>query len=101
MVLRARLAVGPSKDHHAEFRELGLDAVRKELLLRRWDPEKLAAARIWVESQDTHSWLAGRGDTLPPQADRKKRFRRWALYIVVAFGFAYAASRVLRSMNWW
>lgn len=96
MVLTARTTPPRAKDYNSEFRELGIEAVRKELLRRRWQPEKLAAARVWVESQDTHSWVAGRGDA--PPVDRKKNFRRWAMYIAVAFGACYAAARVLRSL---
>lgn len=84
------------KDYNPEFRELGRDRVRRELVLRRWHPEKLAAARIWVEAADTSSWLADRGDAAP--VDRKKNFRRWAIYIAAAFGLSYVAVRVFRSM---
>lgn len=96
MVLTARTPLRAPKDYNSEFRELGVAAVRNELVRRRWQPEKLAAARVWVESQDTHSWVASRGDA--PPVDKKKNFRRWALYIAVAFGLAYAVSRVLRSL---
>jgi hypothetical protein len=84
------------KDYNSEFGELGLEAVRKELLLRRWRPEKLAAARVWVESKDTHSWSAGRSDV--PPGDAKKSFRRWAIYVAVALGATYAAARIFRSL---
>lgn len=87
----------PAKDYRPEFRELGVEAVRKELLRRRWAPDKLAAARLWVENQDTQSWAAGRGDAQSP-VDRKKTFRRWAVYIAVAFGLAYVTARILRSL---
>jgi hypothetical protein len=97
MVLRARTPPPPSpKDYNSEFRELGIEAVRKELLLRRWQPEKLSAARVWVESQDTHSWTASRGDA--PPSEKKKSFRRWAIYVAVALGGTYAAARILRSL---
>jgi len=84
------------KDYNSEFRELGIDAVRKELLLRRWQAEKLAAARVWVENQDTQSWVAGRGDE--PPGDAKKSFRRWAIYVAFALGASYAAARIFRSL---
>lgn len=87
----------PAKDYKPEFRELGVEAVRKELLRRRWAPEKLAAARLWVENQDTQSWAAGRGDA-EPSVERKKAFRRWAVYIAVGFGLAYVTARILRSL---
>lgn len=97
MVLRARIDPARSpKDYNSEFRELGIEAVRKELLVRRWQPEKLAAARVWVESQDTHSWVASRGDA--PPGDAKKSFRRWAIYIAVALGASYAAARIFRTL---
>jgi hypothetical protein len=89
----------PPKDYKPEFRELGLEKVRSELLMRRWDPEKLAAARIWVENQDTQQWLAGRGDE-PPRMLRTKELRKWAMYIVSAIGVAYAAARILKTLRW-
>ena len=96
MELKGRGQLPSSKDYGSEFSALGVDAVRKQLLLRRWPTEKLAAARVWVESRDNQSWLAGRGDAAP--VDRKKNFRRWAIYIATAFGLAYVGARVLRSL---
>lgn len=97
MVLRPRIDPTRSpKDYNSEFRELGIEAVREELLLRRWRPEKLAAARVWVESRDTHSWSARRGDA--PPGDAKKSFRRWAIYVAVALGAIYAVARIVRSL---
>lgn len=86
------------KDYKPDFEQLGLESVRRELLARRWDPDKLAAARLWVERQDTRQWLSGREDA-PPQ-ERPKRFRRWLLFIAIAFGAAFALVRVLRSIAW-
>jgi len=96
MELKGQSQLPPSKDYRSEFGELGVDAVRKELLRRRWQPDKLAAARVWVESRDNQTWLAGRGGAAP--VDRKKNFRRWAIYIATAFGLAYVAARVFRSL---
>lgn len=90
-----RTQTGPlpkGKDYRAEFRELGVDKVRTELMQRRWEPEKLSAARVWVENQDNSSWMADRSDA--PPSDKKKNFRRWAIYIAAAFGMAYAAGRI-------
>jgi hypothetical protein len=88
----------PQKDYKAQFKELGVERVRSELLMRRWDPEKLAAARVWVENADAQRWAAGRGDT-PPKL-RSKTVRKWTMYIVLAFGMAYAAVRIFRSLRW-
>jgi hypothetical protein len=88
----------PQKDYKPEFARLGLEKVRTELLMRRWDPEKLAAARSWVEGQDAQRWLAGRGDA-PPKV-RKKGIPKWLLYTGIAFGIAFAAVRVIRSLGW-
>ena len=96
MELKGQPQFSPSKDYRSEFGALGVDAVRKELLRRRWRPDKLAAARVWVESQDNQSWLAGRGGAAP--VDKKKNFRRWAIYIATAFGLAYVGARVLGSL---
>jgi hypothetical protein len=96
MVLKGRPYARP-KDFTEEFVELGLDKVRSELLMRRWDADKLAAARVWVENKDTQRWAAGRGDALP--VDKKKWLRKYGLYIVIAFGVAYALTRIYRSMR--
>lgn len=89
----------PTKDYKPEFAALGLEKVRTELLLRRWDPEKLAAARIWVENQDTQQWLAERSDA-PPRMLRTKELRKWAMYVVSAIGVAYAAARIFKTLRW-
>jgi len=96
--MRAQTGPLPApKDYRSEFRELGVDKVRDELLQRRWQPEKLSAARLWVESQDNHSWMSARSGS-PAVGDRKKKFRQWAMYIAVAFGLAFAVSRILKSL---
>jgi len=97
MVLKGR-PYAPQKDYKAEFGELGLEKVRSELVMRRWEPDKLAAARLWVESKDTQQWLSGRGEAKP--IDKKKWLRKYGLYIVVAFGVAYALTRIYRSMRY-
>jgi hypothetical protein len=33
-----------------------------------------------------------------PPSDKKKNFRKWAVYIAVAFGLAYAIARVGKSL---
>jgi len=91
------MATRPAKDYKPEFSELGIEKVRRELVSRRWQPDKLAAARIWVESKDAHSWVADRGDG--PPSDKKNRFRKWAVYIAAVFGIGYVAVRVFRSFN--
>lgn len=97
MVLQARSAPRPGpKDYNSEFRELGLDAVRKELRLRRWQPEKLAVARVWVESQDTHSWVAGRKDV--PPVDRRKNRPWWLVYLIGASLLAFGAVRLIQKL---
>jgi hypothetical protein len=96
MVLKGRPYSRP-KDYNEEFIELGLDKVRSELLMRRWDADKLAAARVWVENKDTQRWVAQRGDA--PPSDKKKLFRKYGLYIVIAFGFAYTLTRIYRSLH--
>jgi hypothetical protein len=88
----------PQKDYRPEFKELGLEKVRSELLMRRWEPEKLAAARLWVETQDTQRWAAGRGDE-PPKV-RKKGVPKWLIYVGAAFGVAFVASRLLKTLPW-
>jgi hypothetical protein len=83
------------KDYKPEFKELGAERVRMELLKRRWDPDKLAAARIWVENADTHNWVSDRKDT---PAGGKNNFRKWAVIIAGVFGFLFVAARILKMM---
>lgn len=96
MVLRSRPATGRPKDYTAEFKELGVAAVRKELHQKRWRPEKLAAARLWVESQDNQSWLAKRRDT--PPVDKRKKRPMWVVYAIGAALFAFGAARLLQKL---
>lgn len=90
------MARRPPKDYKPEFKELGAKAVRSELLKRRWDPDKLAAARLWVENEDNHHWLADHKDT--PAGEKKNNFRKWAVIIAGVFGILFAASRILKMM---
>jgi hypothetical protein len=85
------------KDYKPEFNELGVDKVRSELLARRWDKDKLAAARLWVENQDAHNWVAKRSDAPPRQGPNN--FRKYAMYIAIAFGVAYACVRLFRAFS--
>lgn len=49
MALKARLVTQrPTNAYTAEFKELGVDAARRELLQRCWTAEKLSGARVWV-----------------------------------------------------
>lgn len=84
------------KDYKPEFEQLGLEAVRRELPMRRWDRDKLAAARLWVEGQDAQHWLSDHKDT--PPREKPKWMKKWALYIIVVFGVGYAAVRIFRSL---
>lgn len=85
------------KDYKPEFAELGIDKVRQELIVTRWAPEKLAAARIWVEERDAQHWLDSQADTAG--AENKKRFRQYAIYISVAIGLLFVLGRVFGVMN--
>lgn len=96
MVLRS--TPRPPKDYKPEFKELGVDRVRSELLARRWDKEKLAAARLWVENQDAQQWLSARSDAPPRQGP--KPFRKYAVYIATAIGVAYACVRLFRMFKY-
>lgn len=80
-----------------EFAELGLERVRRELLLRRWPADKLAAARQWVEREDTRIWQVRRGDA--PAKPKSGWQRKWLGYVVTAVGLAYAAVRVVRMLK--
>jgi hypothetical protein len=93
MVLRSTPGK-PPKDYKPEFKELGVDRVRSELLTRRWDKDKLSAARLWVENQDAHKWLSSH--SAEPPRTGPKPFRKYAVYIATALGVAYAFVRLFR-----
>ena len=88
----------PPRDYKPEFKQLGLEKVRSELLMRRWEPEKLSAARVWVENQDAQRWLAERGDEAPKV--RKKGVPKWLLYVGAAIGLAFVLGRVFKTLRW-
>jgi len=66
-----------------EFNELGRDAVRAELLGSRWDREKKAAARIWIETADALAWQSRNphGDGGSPSLILRLRSARWWKYV--------------------
>lgn len=88
------MALSPPKNYKPEFEEMGVDAVKKELRRRRWQPDKISAGRVWVENQDANQWLADRGGA--PPGDARKTFRKWAMYIAIVFGLGYVVARLLR-----
>jgi len=79
-----------------EFRAGGLEKVRGELVLRRWPKDKLAAARQWVEREDTKKWQAARG---PGDGPPIRRNRKWMGYVIGAAGIAFAAVRAFRFLK--
>ena len=84
---------GP-KDYKAEFGQLGVAQVRSELLARRWDKDKLSAARVWVENQDAQSWADSRSGK--PARQGPKPFRKYAVWIAMIFGIAFGISRLAK-----
>jgi hypothetical protein len=81
----------------AEFRGLGSERVRSELLLRRWPPEKISAAREWLEREDTRAWQLRRGDT--PAAVRAEWKKKAIGYAIFAVGLLFAAVRLFRVLK--
>ena len=74
----------------SEFSELGTEKVRNGLTLGRWDKEKRAAARQWLEQRDVRSFQAKHsGDTSPNTFIMKLKGAKW---------WAYAAGGILGAM---
>ena len=80
-----------------EFRALGSERVRNELLLRRWPPEKIAAAREWLEREDTRAWQLRRGEG--PVKARAEWKKKWLGYGIFAVGLLFAAVRLFRVLK--
>lgn len=80
-----------------EFRELGSERVRNELLVRRWPADKIAAAREWLEREDARAWQARRGDA--PVVKRAEWKKKWLGYGIFAFGILFAGMRLLRVLK--
>lgn len=85
-----------------EFDELGLRRVRDALMFNRYDREKAAAARQWLERADTRAWR----EASPPDAARgsfilavKNRMNNKVLALVIGgVLFAIAAARLWRRL---
>jgi hypothetical protein len=83
--------------YRTEFKTLGIDRVRNELLLRRWPKDKLSAARQWVEREDVGDWLAkNRG---APTKKKPISKSKWFGYLLAAGGVIFAVVRLLRMMG--
>jgi hypothetical protein len=88
----------PETDYRPDFVRLGVEQVRADVLHRRYEPEKLAAARQWLECEDARRWLAGRSDV--PRRPRPEWLKRWAGYIAAAIGLAYDTARLVRILRY-
>ena len=81
----------PEIDWKREFEVMGAKGVRGALITNRWDDQKGAAAREWLERNDAAQWQATRRETADA-GERKSsldafRRYRWVYYIAGgAFG---------------
>jgi hypothetical protein len=80
-----------------EFKELGLDRVRSQLMGTRWAQDKRVYARQWVERQDVRAWQ----DKKPAGASPKRGLaglrsykKLWGAIAGIMFG-GYALIRVI------
>jgi len=84
------------------FRKLEQDVAAFRAYLARQRPndraaqDKLAAARQWVEREDTKKWQAARG---PGDGPPIRRNRKWMGYVIGAAGIAFAAVRAFRFLK--
>lgn len=79
-----------------EFSELGANAVRNEILVRRWPQEKIGLARQWLEREDVRQWQKS-----PPKQKigMSAKQRRIIGYVLAAGGFAFAVSRLIKTLK--
>jgi hypothetical protein len=87
-------------DWKREFDGLGAGGVRGALIATRWDKEKRAAAREWLERADGAAWQgsrAGRPDDAPAKStlDAFRRFK-WVYYVVGAGFGLFALAQMLK-----
>jgi hypothetical protein len=80
----------------SEFRELGPEGVRREILQRRWVPDKLSAARHWLQFEDIRKWQL---HTPAKLQGSSRDFRRWAKYLFAAVLMLFAVARLFRMMR--
>jgi len=82
-----------------EFQELGAKQVRADLTLRRWDKDKSAAAKQWLEREDLARWV----EEHPPDSSSGTFFlnlrgaKWWGIATGVILG-AWAVFRMLKRM---
>jgi hypothetical protein len=80
----------------SEFKTLGVEGVRREILLGRWPQRKIAAAKQWLQLEDVRQWQ----QRSPVSRERSPlRLKQWAQYIAIAFAVLYAAARLFRMMR--
>jgi hypothetical protein len=80
----------------ADFREAGTEKVRRDILTARWPKPKLAAARVWLEREDSKRWQAERGSG---EGKPIRKNRQWMMYVIGAVGVAFAAVRAFRMLR--
>jgi len=80
----------------SEFKELGPEGVRREILRRRWAPDKLSYARHWIQLEDIRQWQQQSPAKLQGSSPD---FRKWAKYLFAAFLALLAAARIFRMMR--
>jgi hypothetical protein len=87
-------------DWSREFKELGTDAVRSALISGKWDREKKAAARVWIETADARRWQEKRGDGPGKQRliRRLQKSPMWK-YVMPAIGALMGIGLILRRMH--
>jgi hypothetical protein len=80
-----------------EFKALGSEGVRREIMLARWPQDKLSAARHWVQLEEVTQWQR-QAPTLR-QGASSNWLRTSARYVFPAIAALYAAARLIRLMR--
>ncbi len=83
-----------------QFKELGADKVRGELIIGHWNKDKRSAARLWLERTDAASWQKARpvGTSSRGTFFLNLRNAKWWGYVTAGLFLAWGIFRVLRRL---
>lgn len=84
----------------AEFKEIGRDRVRSEVMLGRWPPDKRSHARQWLEREDVQAWQSRAPAGSSSGGLSKLRVNRRLLGVISGLIFGgFALFRILRQLK--
>ena len=84
----------------AEFKEIGRERVRSEVMLGRWPPHKRSQARQWLERQDVEAWQSRAPTGTGSGGLSKFRVNKRLLGVISGLIFGgFALFRILRQFK--